>query len=283
MTPADKIAATEARGRLTLEILRRGEAINLGRAALWIAAEEEPGRCDVLRSLTLLDRMGEEARARIEEREGTALEAFNSYLFEEQGFSGNQADYYDPRNSLLHQVLERRTGIPITLSLVYMEVGHRAGLQVKGVGLPGHFIVRAGVRRNDMQLVDPFNGRIIDRDECQQRLDAIYGGQVPLADEHLRAVGARDILVRILGNLKGIYLQNQLYRRALAVMERILLLSPHDREARRDRGILLAQLGRLHEAVADLQTYLKFARNAPDEESVREQLKKLQIRQAVLN
>jgi regulator of sirC expression with transglutaminase-like and TPR domain len=283
MTPADKLAVVEARGRLTLEVLRRGEAINLARAALWIAAEEEPRRCDVAGSLALLDRMGTEARARVESRRGAEVEALNSYLFEEKGFSGNEADYYDPRNSLLHQVLERRTGIPITLSIVYMEVGQRAGLQVRGVGLPGHFIVRAGVRRNDMQLVDPFHRRSVDRDECQQRLDMIYGGQVPLADEHLRAVGPRDILVRVLGNLKGIYVQNQLYRRALGVAERIMLLAPQSIEARRDRGMLLAQLGRLNEAVSDLQTYLNAARHAPDEESVREQLKKLQIRQATLN
>ena len=273
----------EARGRLTLEVLRRGEAINLARAALWIAAEEEPRRCDVARSLALLDRMGEEARARIGASDGPAIEAFNRYLFEEQGFVGNEADYYDPRNSLLHHVIERRTGIPITLSVVYMEVGQRAGLQVKGVGLPGHFIVRAGVRRNDMQLIDPFHGRIIDRDECQNRLDIIYGGQVPLADEHLRAVGPRDILVRLLGNLKAIYVQGQLYRRALGVVERLLLLAPQDYEMRRDRGLLLAQLGRLHEAIADVESYLNSARNAPDHESVREQLKKLQIRQAMLN
>jgi regulator of sirC expression with transglutaminase-like and TPR domain len=255
----------------------------VARAALLIAAEEEPGRCDVGRCLARLDEMGAEARARMQSRGGSEVEALNQYLFDELGFAGDQANYYAPRNSLLNYVLERRLGIPITLSVVYMEVGRRAGLGVEGVGMPGHFIVRATEEDGRALLVDPFYGKVVDEDDCQQRLDTIYGGQIPLGEEHLRAVGPRDILVRVLGNLKGIYVQSQLYQRALAAVERILLLAPLDPDEHRDRGMLLAQLDRLAPAIEEVQSYLTAAPDAPDAESVREQLKKMQIRLAMLN
>jgi regulator of sirC expression with transglutaminase-like and TPR domain len=283
MTPADKLAAAEARGQFASEVSHDAGAIDVARAALWVAAEEEPGRVDVERCLARLDELGAEARARMEGH-GSPVEALNRYLFEELGFAGDQANYYAPRNSLLNHVLERRLGIPITLSVVYMEVGRRAGLKVEGVGMPGHFIVRAS-GGDDVRalLVDPFYGKVIDEDECRQRLDTIYGGQVPLGEEHLRATGPRDILVRVLGNLKAIYVQSRLYLRALAAVERILLLAPRDLGERRDRGMLLGQLNRFAEAVRDLQTYLDALPDAPDAESVREQLKKTQIRLAMLN
>ena len=204
-------------------------------------------------------------------------------LFRSQRFEGNESDYYDPRNSMLHRVLERRAGIPITLSIVYIEVGRRAGLSVEGVGLPGHFIVRASEGEGDEVLVDPFNRRVTDREECQRRLDVIYDGKVELMDEHLRAVGMRAILARVLGNLKAVYIQAQLFRRALSAVERMLLLNPHDLEERRDRGMLLAQLGRMPQAIAETQSYLNLAPDAEDAEAVREQLKKMRLRHAMLN
>ena len=191
------------------------------------------------RYLARLDELGAEARARVAAAGGGShVESLNRYVFEELGFAGDHANYYSPRNSLLNHVLERRMGIPITLSVVYMEVGRRAGLRIEGVGMPGHFIVRAWGGDGRPVLVDPFQGKVIDEDDCQERLDTIYGGQVPLGEEHLRGVGPRDILVRVLGNLKAIYVQAQLYRRALAAVERILLLAPRDFDERRDRGML---------------------------------------------
>lgn len=283
MTPADKLAAAEVRRRFASEVSRPGAAIDLGRAALLVGAEEEPRRANVERCLARLDEMGEEARARAARWGGSRVEALSRYLFEELGFVGNEADYYDPRNSMLHQVLGRRTGIPITLSVVYIEVGRRAGLRVEGLGLPGHFIVRASEGEGGGVLVDPFNRKQTDRDECQARLDLIYEGKLTLEDAHLLPVGARDILVRMLGNLKAVYASAQLFRRALAAVERILLLAPHDLEERRDRAVLLAQLDRLPEAIADAQVYLNLAPNAPDADSVREQLNKMQVRQAMMN
>lgn len=283
MTPADQLVAREARRRFALEMLRRDEVIDLAKAALLIAAEEDV-RCDVPRALAALDEMGEEARARLAADRRSPVAALNRYLFDELGFVGNQSDYYDPRNSLLNQVIERRKGIPITLSVIYIEVGRRAGLKVEGVGMPGHFIVRAAADTPDAAFVDPFHRQIVDEEDCQQRLDLIYGGHVPLAKEHLRPVGAREILVRLLGNLKAIYVQSQLHRRALSIVERLLLVAPQAVAERRDRATLLAQLERLSEAIVDIQSYLSFAAaSAPDVEDVREQLKKMQIRQAMLN
>jgi regulator of sirC expression with transglutaminase-like and TPR domain len=124
---------------------------------------------------------------------------------------------------------------------------------------------------------------VTDFEECRQRIDGIYEGMMSLNEEHLRAAGVRTILARILGNLKAVYVQAQLFRRALAAVERILLVTPHDLEERRDRGMLLAQLNRMNEAIADTQTYLNLSHDASDAEAVREQLKKMQIRLAMLN
>ncbi len=283
MTPADKLAAAEARRLFASEVSRPEAEIDLGRAALLIGAEEEPRHAHVRRCLARLDEMGEEARARGAASGGSRVEALNRYLFEELSFVGNEADYYDPRNSMLHQVLGRHKGIPITLSVVYIEVGRRAGLRVEGLGLPGHFIVRASEGEGEDVLVDPFNGRQTDREECRARLELIYEGRLSLEEEHLRPVGARSILVRMLGNLKAVYARAQLFRRSLAAVERILLLAPHDLEERRDRGMLLAQLKRLPEAIEETRRYLNLAPNAPDAEAVREQLNQMQMRQSMMN
>jgi regulator of sirC expression with transglutaminase-like and TPR domain len=283
MTPADKLAAAGARTLFALEATRPEESVNLARAALLVAAEEEPRRVDVARCLARLDELGEQARSRVLRGGGDAVGALNDFLFDEQGFHGNESNYYDPRNSLLNHVLSTRRGIPITLSIVYMEVARRAGLGAEGVGLPGHFIVRARAEGDRPVLVDPFYGRRLGRDECQQRLDTLYEGKLRLTEEHLRAVGARAILARVLGNLKAVYAQAQLYRQALAAAERILLVAPDDLGQRRDRAVLLAQLGRLPEAISEAQSYLALAPRAADAETVREQLKKMRLKAALLN
>ncbi|HEV2764797.1 MAG TPA: transglutaminase-like domain-containing protein, partial [Pyrinomonadaceae bacterium] len=205
MTPDDRIAARAAREQFALTARQPEAAIDLAHAALLVAAEEEP-RCDVAGSRASLYASGVEARARLsglaaEER----LAALNAYVFAELGFKGNREDYYDVRNSLLHRVLERRAGIPITLSVVYMDIARRAGLEAEGVGLPGHFVVRvrAGESNPRAALVDPFNATLIDEEDCQDRLDTIYGGQVPLAPEHLRPATPREILARLLRNMKA--------------------------------------------------------------------------------
>lgn len=273
----------EARQRLARLLAQPDASVELAHAALLVAAEERPG-LDVEHYRARLYELGLTARERLaQDEDSTPVVALNKFIFEELGFAGNQTDYYDPRNSLLSEVLDRRTGIPITLSIVYMEIGRRAGLHVEGIGLPGHFIVRARAARGESVLVDPFNGRIIDVEDCQERLDTIYGGQAPLTEVHLHPVSTREILARLLRNLKGIYAQAGLYRRALSIIERILLVAPDAIEERRDRGALLAQLGHYSEAIIDVQAYLKRASNPPDAERVREELKNMQAQQARLN
>ncbi len=267
------------------EITRADESIRLEYAALLIAAEDEAHRkIDITEYLSRLASLGLEAETRVAGAAGAAVEAFNNFLFEEAGFAGNQLDYYEPANSYLNRVLERRMGIPITLSIIYMEVGRKAGLQVDGIGLPGHFIVRARESNAvESVLVDPFHGKTLGLEDCQDRLDEVYGGQVALTDEHLRAATTREILVRLLTNLKAIYARANLHLQTLSIIERILLLTPLDPGEHRDRGTLLAQLERLPEAIAEMEAYLQMQPRATDAEQVREQLHALKRRHAMKN
>ncbi len=262
MTPKSKIRAMEIRQRFSEVVGSSAAKLDLAKAALFVAAEEEP-HVDVAHYLSVLDKLGKAAKIRVEAKLGDAVQAFNDFLFDEQGFKGNESNYYDPHNSFLSDVLDRRTGIPITLSIVYVEVGRRAGLQVDGIGMPGHFIVRVREPGEvDSSLVDPFNRCAIDRDGCQERLDEVFSGNVTLRDEHLRASTEREILVRLLSNLKAIYTQAGLYRQALATVERILIIVPGVAGEHRDRGALLAHLDRFPEAIFETQLYLQMARQA---------------------
>lgn len=294
MTPAIRLAAERARREFAAMVRRGIKERDLGRVALLIAEEEEP-RNDNFNStahyIAVLDELGARARAELakvgdEGRE--RVEAFNEFMFVTLGFTGNSENYYDPRNSLLPHVIERRTGIPITLSVVYIEVGRRAGLHVEGVGMPGHFIAR--VHREDNAfassnsiLVDPFNSKIVDADECQRRLDEIYGGQVALGAEHLQSVDARQILFRMLQNLKGIYANANLDRKAIGTVERLLLLAPADEQEHRDYGMLLARIGRWHEAARELRLYLATTQTDEDKEMINAALQRVQAQIANLN
>jgi regulator of sirC expression with transglutaminase-like and TPR domain len=283
MTPKTKIRAQEIRSRFANLVGRPGELLELAEAALLVAAEEET-HVDVAHYLRVLDDLGRSAAARVAAAPGAGVEAFNEFIFEEKEFRGNQNEYYDPRNSFLSEVLDRRVGIPITLSIVYMEVGRRAGLETHGVGMPGHFIVRAREQGAlESSLVDPFGGKVIDRDDCQVRLDELFDGNVALTEEHLRASSAREILTRLLTNLKAIYTRAHLYQKALAAIERILLVMPDDLSEHRDRGALLAQLDRLPEAIWATQMYLRLSPRADDVDQVKEQLHLMQRRMAQMN
>ena len=286
MTPAGNLRAQELRKSFAEEVAKPEDLIRLELAALLIAAEDKANlETDIVSYLSQLETWAGLARDYISRSSiTTPINAFNRFMFEELGFKGNQANYYDPRNSFLNEVMDRRTGIPITLSVVYMQVGRGAGLHVEGVPMPGHFIVR--VKESDSPcatLVDPFHTKIIDLEDCQERLDEAYGGQVALTEEHLHAATTREILVRILTNLKAIYARHDLYRQALAAVERILLLSPRLANERRDRAAILAQLNHLPEAITELEAYLRSAPNTSDADQVREHLRTLRLRQASRN
>jgi regulator of sirC expression with transglutaminase-like and TPR domain len=254
------------------------ERIDLARAALLIAAEEYPG-LDLARYLARLDELARLVAPRLREARGAAerVAVLNQFLFVEQGFRGNSEQYDDPRNSFLNEVLERRTGLPITLALVYMEVARRAGVAVDGVGFPGHFLVKHG--EGEPIIVDPFFGSVLGPEECQSRLAAVLGAGARLRPElHLRRATAREILARLLGNLKLRYVRASDYGRALACCERILLVAPDLPNELRDRGLVYEKLECFGAAVADLERFLELA---PDDESapaVRERLAELRPR-----
>lgn len=165
-----------------------------------------------------------------------------------------------------------------------MEVGRRARLKVEGIGQPSHFVVRAfDGDSTEGTLVDPFHGATLSLEDCQDRLDTIYDGQVLLTEDHLRPATNKEILARMLTNLKLIYVQAKTYRQALAVVERIQLVTPAAFGEHRDRAALLMQLDRLAEAINDTEIYLRLAPKAPDADEARERLHLLQRQQAMRN
>ncbi len=262
------------------EILRASdERIDLAHSALLIAAEEYPA-LDIAGYLARLDELAGEVAPRLLPARTAAerVAVLNQFLFAEQGFAGNREHYEDPRNSFLNEVLDRCAGIPITLSLVYMEVARRAGVEVDGVGFPGHFLVKHGTQAPI--IVDTFFGAVLTREECQSRLAAMLGAPAQLRPElHLRKASAREILVRLLGNLKVLYIRSADFGRALACCERILLVAPDTPHELRDRGLVYEKLECFGAAAADLKRFLELA---PDDESaaaVRERLASLRPRQ----
>lgn len=244
---------------------RPDETIDLAMAALAIAAEEYPQlrpepyiqRLDYLAE-RVRDHLGDETAAPV------VLGELSRLLFEEEGFRGNAEAYYDPRNSYLNDVLDRRLGIPLTLGIIYLETGWRLGLSLYGVNFPGHFMIRYEGEALRL-LIDPYHAGLIRfEDQAQELLDRVYGGSVKLQEEYLRTATRRDILVRLLSNLKTIHMNARDDARALAAVERILLVRPAAAEEVRDLGMLLARLARVDEAITALEHYLHIAPAALD-------------------
>src|SRR5262245_36435359 len=233
--------------------------------------------------LARLDGVAADAPAGCRSGDGRArLEHLCRYLFEDLGFAGNREDYYDPRNSLLNDVIDRRLGIPITLSLVLMEVGRRVGLAIEGVGLPGHFVARLAGQEN--LLVDPFDaGAPLTPDACAALVERAVGQRVPLTDAAFATVGKRQFLARMLMNLKGIYWRRKDWGRAAGVADRLLVLDPAAAGERRDRGVALAHLGDLRRGLADWEQYLAEQPDASDGEQVRRQIRAGRLKLAELN
>jgi regulator of sirC expression with transglutaminase-like and TPR domain len=277
---------SSARQHFTATVSKSDDAINLAEAALLIAQEEYPG-LQIAAYLERLDRMAHEVEKRLwhdrDEDPLGCVEALNGYFFNDLKFRGNAEEYYDPRNSFLNEVLDRRTGIPITISTVYLEVGWRLGMPLHGVGFPGHFLVKYSAGKGEI-LLDPFHrGSILTEKECQGRLDQVYAGRVQLRPDLLAAATKRQILARILANLKGIYIAAKDYRRALAAVERMLVINPDLAPEIRDRGILRMQLNQAFQAIADLEWYVTTNPQAEDIEEVRKRLRDCRQAQASLN
>jgi regulator of sirC expression with transglutaminase-like and TPR domain len=248
------------------------EKIDLVAAALAIAKNEYP-ELDHAVYARRIDELAERVRERAGGSGDTSeiIVALNAVLFDEEGFAGNTSDYYDPRNSFLNDVLERKLGIPITLSLVYMEVARRVGLPLFGVGMPGHFLLKHYEADGREVLIDAFHrGSVLTAKDCQQRLDQIYAGQLPLQPDFLVPVSRRQMLTRMLNNLRSIYMAARNVRKALPVVDMILAIYPRSPEDVRQRALLRYQIGQLRGAVQDLDDYLKMAPEASDADEVRE-------------
>ncbi|HEX9686176.1 MAG TPA: tetratricopeptide repeat protein [Burkholderiales bacterium] len=261
--------------------------IDLVEAALLIAAHEYPG-LDVPAYLARMDRIAATLKGRLRRDIGPveSIVALNRYLFEELGFSGDAREYYDPRNSFLNEVLDRKLGIPITLAVVYIEVGRHVGLALHGVSFPGHFLVKCPAR-DGVIVLDPYaGGASLSLEDLQQRLRALRGGAAPPADiaqRMLAAAGKKDILARMLRNLKGIYLQRRDFPRALAAADRVITLEPRAADEYRDRAAIYMELECFRAALSDFRNYLMLKPGADDAATVQRRVVKLQQIAARLN
>ena len=263
---------------------RPEDKIELGRAALAIAVCEYP-QLDFAHYLSRIDQLAVTAAARLSGHPNAyrAIAALNSVLFEEHGFRGNRENYFDPRNSFLNEVLERKTGIPITLSVLYMEVAQRIGLSLEGVGFPGHFLVRC-LGDDEEVVLDPFNrGEIRSRESLEEMLDKVYGREMPLDPSFLRPITNKQILRRMLNNLRMIYLRENAFSKVLPVMEQLVILDPASAEDIRERGAIYFKLECFKQALEDFQTYLRLAPLANDASEVRQQVESLRKQVARLH
>ena len=260
---------------------RPEEQIDLGRAALTIALPEYPN-LDISEYLSRVDRFAVEVmnRAGADADVLRSIAALNFVLFSEHRFRGNRDAYYDPKNSFLNQVIERKTGIPITLSVLYMEVAERVGLTLDGVGFPGHFMVKTSRADNEI-VIDPFNGgEIKSRDDLDAMLQQMYDGKLDFRGEFLAPVSKKQILRRMLTNLKAIYAKANDLVKTLAALDRLLILDPGSAEDTRDRGVIYSRLECFGQAKDDFERYLQLAPDAEDAAAVREQLIEL-VKQVV--
>ena len=263
-------------------LVAEDEGFALLEAAICVAQDDHP-ELDVQAVLAEIDGLAAKLKARLPADASALrrLQSLNHYFFVELGFAGNVNNYYDRGNSYLHQVLATRRGIPITLALLYCELASQLGLTARGVSFPGHFLIKLRLPQGEV-VIDPFNGRSLSREELDERLGPYRARQglagdfeVPLG-LFLQAAPARDVLARLLFNLKEIAHTAEDWPRLLAVQQRLVLLLPQDAEQLRDRGLTWAELGRPAEAADDLSAYLSSRPDAADAPALRERLAELQ-------
>jgi regulator of sirC expression with transglutaminase-like and TPR domain len=278
--PASLIAAFSAFVNPDIE----DENLDLVRASLTIARTEYP-KLDIESYATQFDKLARRvADSDFRMDAQPALEALNYVLFEEIGLRGNRDDYYDPRNSFLNDVLERGLGIPITLSVVYMEVARRIGVPLSGVGMPGHFLLKHYDVAGEETLIDCFNrGEVLSRQDCQTRLDEIYSGEMTLRPEFLHPISRRQILTRMLNNLKTVYFSIRNFRKALLIADLMLVVYPRSADDVKQRAFLRYNLGMNRLAGEDLKEYLELSPEASDAEEIRQMMISIRNMQAMMN
>ncbi len=288
---------TQQRTYRAFEILAAGKdaSIDLAQAALLIASIEYPD-LDTTHYINELDSLARRVRTLLElsaeelpdPRDPLhTLHAINQILFTEEHFHGNQTDYMNPENSFLNCVLEEHTGIPITLSLIYMEVARRVGLQIDGIGLPYHFMVRCSLPDHHI-YIDPFEeGLFLNEQECRERIRSMTGqhteGKSKLHAHWFTPVTARQFLYRMLNNLKQIYLRNDDYTRGLTISNLAVILMPRIAIERKDRGLIHLQLKHYARALHDLMAYLELAPKAKDRYEILNQVKSIRQIMSMLN
>ena len=240
--------------------------IDIVEAALLVAAEHYP-QISVTAYREQLAEMAQAAEACLRGTDNVRdrVLRFNRFVFHDLGFQGNAEHYYDPRNSFLNEVIDRRKGIPITLSIIYIEIARLMGMNVEGVSFPGHFLVKHPGAPDI--IVDAYNGEILSQAQCEDKLKLIFGMQVVWDPSYMLSSSRREILVRLLTNLKHIHLQGEDHSQALSCSERILLLEPDSASELRDRGLIYEQMGCCQAALTDLQQFVYYC---PEHESVAE-------------
>jgi regulator of sirC expression with transglutaminase-like and TPR domain len=277
-------------------VANKDAAIDLLQGALLIASTAYPD-LDMSQSLAQLDALA--CRVRIvlslpdphtcpqippEVDQKAVLNAMNQVLFEEEHFQGNRSDYFNPDNSFLNKVLEEHKGIPITLSLLYIEVGKRVGIQIDGIALPYQFIVRCRLPTDEVIYIDPYEqGLQLSLGECKQRIRRMSHGRIQINQHWFEAVSHKHFLLRMLNNLKHIYLEQDNYDRALITCDLILLLVPQYSREWRDRGTLHLQLKHYARAKHDLMTYLELTPHADDRDEILEHIRTVREMIAKMN
>ena len=253
------------------------ESINLARASLYCAQAEYP-ELEVAEYLQQLDHIAEDIAVKLPKNRYPLqiIKTINHHLYNYLEFRGNSQDYYNPKNSFLNDVLELRTGIPLTLAIIYLEIAKRLDFPMLGIGMPGHFIIRpdfddAGI------FVDAFNqGEILFKEDCEAKLQQLYQQPVKLEPRFLAPVNNRQILARMLTNLKQIFLHRRQYNKVLAIISGLLILYPNNANELRDRGLLYYELKLLPEASQDLHAYLKFASYSDEYQMIKMLLSKIE-------
>lgn len=258
-----------------------GEDLPLDRALLLIAKEEYP-ELDLAKYFELLDRLAERAM-RIASDNGELTRALVQAVFQEAGFRGNKENYYDPKNSLLNAVIDRRLGIPITLSIIFIEVARRAGSNAVGIGFPGHFLVRCEADGRAI-LLDPFEkGMALKRSDCERILKASSGAQAELEPWMLEPSTPRSIVLRVLTNLKHAYMLQKDLINAVKAIDRLLIVDPARWTDRRDRGLLFMELNCANAAIADLELYRQHATDRKDLDLIERVLPELKKQRSQAN
>lgn len=263
-------------------LVSQDEAIPLFEAALCIAQDAEPG-LDLSVPQIQIDVLAERLKRRLssDASDIQKLRLLNHFFYFELGFSGNINDYYHPDNSYIHRVIATRRGIPISLAVVYMELAQQIGLDVKGISFPGHFLMKLSVPSGEI-ILDPLNGSSLSREELEERLEPYLFQSIknnalthiPLG-AYLQAAEPREILVRMLRNLKSLFVEKADWRRLLEVQQRLLILLPNDSVETRDRGLAYAKLQCPKPALEDLEAYLAQHPYAPDNETIRHTVSKM--------